>query len=121
MTSRQLEILQHTLGADQYGRRQRYSDRNYYIGEDATANDLAALGMMVKYPGNCATGREPCYRSNDAGIKAMREASPAPPNLTRSQVRFQEYRNCNDAFGWTFREFLANIQTDWYREMKASG
>lgn len=106
MTARQLEILQHALGADKYGRRERYNDRNYYIGEDVVANELSALGLMKKYPGNAATGGDPCYRVTDAGIKAMRDNSPNPPKLTRSQKRFARYRNWADAYNGTFRQFL---------------
>lgn len=39
MTKRHLKILQHSLGADEYGRMQRYSDRNHYVaGPDAAAD-----------------------------------------------------------------------------------
>jgi hypothetical protein len=39
VTKEQLQILQHSLGADRYGRRERYNDRNHYVtdndGKDA--------------------------------------------------------------------------------------
>lgn len=129
MTSRQLEILQHALGVDQYGRNPRGANlaydghsRNFFCAgaeDEPDCRELVALGYMEQrrttqlYPYfNCVVTRE--------GIKAMRVESPNPPKQTRSQKRFEEYRDCHDAFGWTFREFLANIQTDWYKEMRRS-
>ena len=132
MTPRQLEILQHALGCDQYGQSAHRRgvaahrdyfpyNRDYYIGEDVAADDLASAGLMVKLKGNVATGGEPCYRVTPAGIKAMRTESPAPTKLTRSQLRYQEFLNVSDAWGYSFREFLRIQKEPWYQEMKARG
>ena len=51
----------------------------------------------------------------------MRNESPAPPKLTRSQLRYQEFRDASDAFNCTFREFLKIQKEPWYQEMKARG
>lgn len=122
MTKEQLHILQHSLGADQYGRRKRYSDRNHYITDDnAEMESLVALGYMRCDGSNVATGGMNCYRVTDAGIKAMREASPNPPKKSRSAIRFEEYRSYADAFDCTFRQWLDIRKTDWYKEMKSHG
>lgn len=109
MTPRQLEILQHCLGVDQYGRTKKgYTPytRNYFcagVGDEPTCRELVALGFMVEQPQrewlpyfNCSV--------SDAGKKAMHAESPAPPKLTRSQLRYQRFLDCDT--GFSFREFL---------------
>lgn len=116
MDSRLLQILQHALGADQYGRWPKGYDwyyRDYYIGADPVCDELVALGLMEKFPGNTATGGDVCYRVTGNGILAMRSASPKAPVLTRSQQRFERFRDWSDATGGTFEEFL---RSDAYRE-----
>lgn len=98
MTSRQLEILQHALGVDKYGIPPRYSEgRNHFcagVGDEPTCRELVALGYMVEM--------EPRkwlpyfnVRVTDAGKVAMREASPKPPKLSRSQQRYREFLNAD--------------------------
>ena len=109
MTPQQLHILQHALGADQYGRWPKGHDwyyRDYYIGEDATADELVALGFMEKFPGNTATGGDVCYRVTGNGTVAMRQASPKAPMLSKSKQRYQRFLDWSDATGGSFREFL---------------
>jgi hypothetical protein len=103
MTPRQLEILQHTLGADRYGRRQRYSDRNYFCAgpaDEPDCRELIALGFMKQHK---TTEWLPYFNcsATDAGIKAMREGSPAPPKLTRGQQRYRRFldADCDRSFG----------------------
>jgi hypothetical protein len=48
----------------------------------------------------------------------MKEACPVPKKLTRSQLRFEEYRNFADAFDCTFKDWLQIKKTDWYKDMK---
>ena len=131
MTPRQLEIIQHALGCDKYGKTQ-YRDvpahpdyfpyhRNHFCaggGDESDCRALVELGFMQKHK---RTEWLPYFNCSvtPAGIKAMRDESPAPPKKTRSQLQFEEYRNCEDAFGWTFREFLRISKTDWYKDMKA--
>ena len=121
MTPEQLHILQHALGVDRYGVSPKGCTpyyRDYYIGEDKTADELVLLGYMVKLSGNAATGGDFCYRVTDAGKKAMRDESPKPPKITRSQQRMMDYRDFADAFECTFKDFLKIEKTDWYKRMK---
>ena len=132
MTPRQLEILQHALGCDQYGHSARrrgevfhpdydpYS-RNYFCAGEKDQLDcwtLVEMGFMQQHK---TTEWLPYFNCSvtPAGIKAMREESPAPPKKTRSQLRFEEYRNFADAFDCSFREFLQIRKTDWYKDLKA--
>ena len=132
MTPRQLEILQHALGCDRHGQSSRrrgevfhpdydpYS-RNHFCagaGDEPDCRALVEMGFMQQHR---TTETLPYFNCSvtKAGIKAMRDASPAPPKKTRSQLRMEEYRNFSDAFDCTFREFLRIIKTDWYKDMKA--
>lgn len=119
MMPEHLQILQHTLGADQYGQLpKRGSERNFYGTDDpAECSELVALGYMVELPSRSWIP-ETLYRVTDVGKKAMQEASPKSPKRTRSQIRMEDYRNFSDAYDCTFREYLDIIKTQWYKDMK---
>jgi hypothetical protein len=110
LTTAQLEILQHSLGVDQYGQGEIYRNR-FCAGQsdEKVCLELIALGYMQRhrttelFPDlNCSV--------TDAGKQAVREQSPKPPKLTRGQKRYREYLNWADAWGGTFREFLEHKQ-----------
>lgn len=133
MTARQLEILQHALGCDRYGQSARrrgevfhpdydpYSRNRFCAGagDETDCRALVEMGLMEEHP---RTEWLPYFNCSvtEAGIKAMRDASPAPPKKTRSQLRFEAYRRFSDAYECSFREFLRISKTDWYRNMKSS-
>lgn len=109
MTPRQLEILQHTLGVDQYGRTPKgftpYT-RNHFcagVSDEPDCRALVSLGFMVEH---AKTERLPYFNCSvtDAGIKAMKEASPAPPKLTRSQKRYRAFLDAD--CGMSFFEYM---------------
>ena len=109
MTPKQLQILQHSLGSDEYGRWPKGHDwyyRDYFVGADPVCDELVALGFMNRFSGNAATGGDVCYRVTGNGIVAMRQASPKSPVLTRSQQRFDRFRDWSEATGGSFRDFL---------------
>lgn len=110
MTPRQLEILQHSLGVDEYGRTPRgftpYTRNHFCAGDadEATCRSLIVLGYMVQHR---TTEVFPDFNCSvtDAGKKAMRGESPAPPKPTRSQKRYQDYLSADSSmnFGeWMF-------------------
>lgn len=112
MTHSQLEILQHSLGVDIYGRIPEgfdYFTRNYFCsGEGCDTNPdclaLVNLGFMGVYPksGNCLD-----YYVTPAGVKAIAEQSPNPPKLTAGQKRYREWLNIADAYpDGTFGDWL---------------
>lgn len=73
MTQDQLHILQHSLGADQYGRRERYGDRNHFCAggkDEDICKELVALGYMVQHE---TTSWLPYYNcsATGKGINAM--------------------------------------------------
>ena len=111
MTPRQLEILQHSLGVDKYGITPKGFTpftRNHFCAGDKDEEDcreLIALGFMKQHE---TTEWLPYFNCSvtDAGIAAMKAESPAPPKLTRSQIRYREFLDAD--CGMTFKEWLEN-------------
>jgi len=108
MNAKQLQILQHSLGVDQYGQGSRY--RNHYaIGPEcsdfAELKALEALGFMQD---RGLWGGMHYFTVTPAGVLAMMEASPKPPKLTRSQKRYREFLHSSG--GMTFGEWLKERQ-----------
>jgi len=104
MDARKLDILQHSLGLDQYGRGTGY--RNHFCsgGEDEfICRELVAEGLMHECPVCDIVPGYNCYVT-EAGKKAIREHSPAPPKLTRSQKRYQRFLDAD--CGLSFKEWL---------------
>jgi hypothetical protein len=104
MTPRQLEILQHSLGVDQYGRGQQY--RNHFCAGDddeAVCRELIELGYMQQHR---TTELFPYFNCSvtEAGRWAMLAASPKPPKLTRSQQRYREFLDADS--GLSFIEWI---------------
>ena len=115
MTKRQLEILQHSLGVDQYGQGRLY--RNHFCageGDEATCRELVALGYMQQHK---TTDWLPYYNCSvtEAGKAAMLAESPKPPKLTRSQQRYRAYLHAD--MDMTFIEWIkATAERDRRRE-----
>ena len=89
LTKRQLEILQHALGLDEYGQGRMY--RNHFCaggGDREICWSLVEIGYMKNHP---TTTVFPYYNCSvtEAGIQAVRDESPPPPKLTRSQRRYR--------------------------------
>lgn len=108
LTIEQLHVLQHSLGLDQYGRGQMY--RNHFCAggdDEGICRSLVDLGYMYVFRPNASP--YPYYNCavTEAGKAAVLAESPKPPKLTRSQKRYREYLNWADAWGGTFRQFLA--------------
>ena len=105
--TRELGILQHTLGLDQYGRGSMY--RNHFVSgpghHDQTVIDaLVSKGLMEQSfrvsPGLLGEGGT-MFFVTDAGIKWVQENSPKPPKKTKAKERYQrwlEYRDSFDSF-----------------------
>lgn len=110
MTARQLEIIQHSLGVDQFGQGEMY--RNHFCAgadDEPTCRELVELGYMRVWHANQSP--LPYYNCavTDAGKAAMLAESPKPPKLTRSQKRYREF--LNEDCGASFREWLG-----WQKE-----
>lgn len=110
MKPRHLEILQHALGADRFGQGKDVGhgefNRNHFCAgaaDEADCRELVAAGLMKEHK---HTEVFPYYNCSvtDAGKQAMKEHSPPPPKLTRSQVRFRKYLAHQS--GLSFKEWL---------------
>lgn len=107
MTASQLQILQHSLGVDEYGRGRHYRDHFAAGGDDvAICKDLIALGYMRQVATTQVFQDFNC-RVTDEGKVAMLRESPAPPALTRAQVRYRHWLTVSDCFpDWKFVDYL---------------
>lgn len=106
LTARQLEILQHSLGVDEYGRGQQY--RNFFCageGDEDVCRELIALGFMRQHRTTEVYPYLNCSVTNE-GRRAMFACSPKPPRLTRAQRRYQEWLRIADVYDITFGEWL---------------
>lgn len=107
MTHQQLEILQHALGVDEYGRGQQYRDHFAAGGEDIPiCQELIALGYM-RQVATTAVFQDFNCRVTEEGKAAMLRESPAPPVLTRGQKRYRHWLKVSDCFpDWKFGDYL---------------
>lgn len=102
-----LDILQHALGLDEYGRGNSY--RNFFAtgpgSEDfAMCRELVASGLMTEHRGNALSGGNPVFTVTPAGREFVKCESPQPPKLTRSQQRYRDYLAEDGCL--SFREWL---------------
>jgi hypothetical protein len=118
MTPRQIEILQHSLGVDQYGRTPKgYTPytRNFFCAgakDEPDCRELVALGYMEH---RCPTSAFPYYNCavTAEGIKAMHKESPNAPKLTRSQLRYRRFLDAD--CGMSFRDWIRYEQNSRFR------
>ena len=119
MTPKQLHILQHSLGRDEFGKlprdtRQEYRNR-YVVGPGCDDFDdcveMVKCGWMVDHGPQSIAGGMHCFSVTDFGRMKMLEASPNPPKVSRSRQRYLDYLHteCGESFG----EYLKN---GWYRK-----
>ena len=107
MTTQQLQILQHALGLDEYGRGAMY--RNHFCagGEDVdTCRELIALGLMRQHRTTEVFPDFNCSVTDEGKAAVIRESPvpPKPPKLTRSQKNYQRFLDAD--CGATFGEWL---------------
>ena len=108
MNSEQLQILQHSIGADEYGRTSHF--RNHFVagGEDVkTCRELVALEYMYEHRPFGLSGGSPWFTVTKKGEIAVATESPnAPPpeKLTRSKRRYRAWLEAE--LGMTFFEFI---------------
>lgn len=103
-----LQILQHSLGVDEFGHGVQY--RNHFAtgpgGKDfELCNALVDVGLMRDLGKRDIWGQMHCFIVTQQGIDAVAAESPKPPKLSRSQKRYQEYLEVGDCFD-NFRHFL---------------
>ena len=114
LTDKQLAILQHSLGVDQYGQGEMY--RNHFCAgadDEPICRELIELGMMKQHQ---TTDWLPYFNCSvtEAGKQAVREQSPPPPKLTRSQQRYRDYLKAD--LDVSFRRWMEIEKEQRHRE-----
>lgn len=112
ITPKQLHILQHTIGRDEFGRPRSAGNpefRNHFVtgegGKDhADCMALVAAGLMARRAGGQISGGDDIFHATQAGRNYVAAYSPAPPKLTRSQQRYEAF--LDEDSGLTFGEWL---------------
>lgn len=109
LTPEQLHVLQHALGLDKYGQGEMY--RNHFCAggtDEQICRELVEMGYMRVFAPNASP--LPYYNCTvtQEGKRAVREQSPAPPKLTRSQKRYREFLEADT--GRKFGEWLKDRQ-----------
>lgn len=104
LSPKELSILQHALGLDQYGCGTFY--RNHFCAggkDEDVCRALVALGYMKHHP---TTDLYPYYNCSvtEAGKEAIRRESPPPPKKTPGQRRYQQFLEAES--GLRFGEWL---------------
>lgn len=100
-------VMQHALGLDHYGRGQAY--RNHYCAGPGhhsfdACKKLVADGLMQEHPASALSGGDTVFTVTRSGREHVRDHSPKPPKLTRSQRRYRDYLAAD--CGLTFSEYL---------------
>ena len=104
VTELQLQILQHSLGLDEYG--QGSATRNHFCAggkDEEICRELVALGYMKQHT---TTEWMPYFNCSvtDMGKEVVRHESPKPPKLTRSQRNYREFLHADT--GLSFKEWI---------------
>ena len=104
LTKKQLRILQHALGWDEYSQGQ--STRNHFcagVDDEPTCRLLVEAGYMRQHKTTEVFPYFNCSVTSE-GRKAASEQSPKPPKLTRSQKRYRAFLDHDS--GIRFGEWL---------------
>lgn len=104
MNDKQLGILQHSLGLDQYGQGTMY--RNHFcagVDDEQICRELIALGYMRQH---LTTEMLPYFNCSvtEEGKKAVLRESQKAPRLSRSQKRYQAFLDADS--GMKFGEWI---------------
>jgi hypothetical protein len=106
-----LQIMQHSLGLDQYGRGTQF--RNHFVTGDGSSdwplcNELVEQGLMTVRRNHHLSGSSDCFWVTDAGKKYVLEKSPKPPKESKSRARYQRFLE----YGYGFRSFIDYCRWD---------
>lgn len=119
-----LQIVQHTLGLDQYGRGTMY--RNRFVSgpghhDQPEIDQLVAEGLMedcTKHVHQSLLGgMARLFCVTEAGMAWVLENSPKPPKRTRAQERYRRFLEYGDGFD----SFLDYCRWDAHPERSWNG
>jgi hypothetical protein len=103
ITKDHLQILQHSLGVDQYGQGAQY--RNHFCpgGNDVMrCEELESLGLMWRR----TVFDDVCFHVSLKGKKFVSVHSPKPPKLSKSKLRYLQWMDVADLYDFGFGEWL---------------
>ncbi|WP_313666176.1 hypothetical protein [Shinella sp.] len=107
MNSKLLDILQRSLGLDEYGRGTFYRNR-FVTGEGSTDHplcmELVELGYMERFAAVELFGGSDAFTVTEEGKRAAVAESPAPPKISRSKQRYLDFLAYDGSM--TFMEYL---------------
>lgn len=109
LTKKQLHIIQHSLGCDQYGMsdsrgRDEHDGclgfyRNRYVcGPRPEILELVTAGLMVDHGPQSIAGGMHCYSVTPAGVLAMDEQSPSPPRVSAAKRRWRAFSGVSERY-----------------------
>lgn len=101
ITPELLQILQHSLGVDQYGQGEQF--RNHFVTGSGSVdwslcNELVKCGYMGVRRNHPLAGGSDSFWVTDEGKQAVANHSPKPPKLSRSKARYARFREYGDSF-----------------------
>lgn len=103
MKPQHLQILQHALGLDEYGRGTMYRD-HFVTGEGnadhAACVELSELGYMTRRAAIQLFGGDDIFRVTAAGKEAAIVNSPAPPKVSRSKQRYSDFLHAESSLSF---------------------
>lgn len=107
MDAKQLHILQHSLGLDEYGRGNPY--RNHFVTGEGSKDHadcvaLVDLGFMTRRSGSALSGGDDVFTVTEAGRAAVVARSPAPPKVSPGKQRYLDWLAYDS--GISFIEYL---------------
>lgn len=104
ISARWLQILQHSLGLDQFGQGIAY--RRYFVTNEGSIDHpdcmaMVAEGLMSRRAGSSLSATDDVFLVTVAGQQFVATNSPPPPKLTRGQRRYQQWldADCGLSFG----------------------
>lgn len=108
-----LQILQHTIGADQFGDFGTYPSRNHFVTSEGSKDikhcrELVALGLMREHPAKSFCRDCPWFSVTGEGIEAVKMFSPPTPKISRSKARYQRFLE----YGECFKNFIEFCRWD---------
>jgi hypothetical protein len=101
-----LQILQHSLGVNEFGEGTQY--RNHFCagGKDLEiCREMVVHGYMAEHVGIAISAHEPWFNVTPAGKAAVRQFSQKRPKLSRAKRRYKQYLKCDGIFA-SFGDFL---------------
>lgn len=110
-----LQILQHSLGVDQYGQGSMY--RNHFCagGKDVDkCRELVSMGFMIERNSSELTGGDVPFFVCAEGKQAVLDLSPKPPKVPKAKRRYRLYRQSES--DQTFFEWLTDPYWNEYRK-----